>query len=104
MTWGRQLKFLQEVREKTGILPPALRDRPALRDSHRHQLEAFYEISAGRVVGETVCPIPVSEILAYAQLMRIDNLADREWLFTCIRRLDAAFLEQVAKTTPSTST
>lgn len=93
ITWGKQIKTLLEFQQASGQKPKALRDRPALKDSLRHLLEAFYDLSAGRSVGEVPQPIQTADILAYCQLFEISSELERTRIFKTVRQLDGAYLK-----------
>ena len=44
-------------------------------------------------------PIPLSEILAYCDIYRIEDLDERDELVTFVRAMDQAYLEHVTKDT-----
>jgi hypothetical protein len=93
------METLLDVRLETGVAPPALRNRPALKSQNRHLLEAFYEVSAGRSVGAMAPqPLTSADVLNYCELMGIRSQRERERLFYIVRRLDPVYLRHVAKT------
>lgn len=81
--------------DTTGKTPPALLNRPVLKPHLAHLLEAFYELSSQRMIGEVPQPIQISEILAYVDLLGVIEPEDRQQLLKAIRTLDAAYLEQI---------
>lgn len=78
------------------MTPKALLDRPALQSSNRHLLEAFYELSAGRSVGEVPQPVSTTDIRSYCELFAIRSQDERDRLFKIVRRLDMVFLKHLA--------
>lgn len=92
--------MLLQIEQETGVTPKALLSRPRLSPAYRHLLEAFYEVSSGREVGEFPQAITAGEILHYCTLMGVTGLDERESLFRAIRSLDAAYLTHVASKRP----
>jgi hypothetical protein len=91
------METLLEVRE-SGIEPQALRDRPALQPQYRHLIEAFYEVSAGRSIGEIVQPLPASEIRDHILLvMGVESRDELDRLFQLMRRLDVVYVNDSAE-------
>lgn len=86
-----------EIQLKSGTTPPALRRRPTLKPLYRHLIEAFYEVSSGRAVGELPQPIATSDILSYCELMGIGSRPERQRLFVLFRRLDGVYLREAIK-------
>lgn len=94
--------MLQQVANQMGTLPQALRDRPSLAPHLRPLLEAFYEVSAGRsfedgFAGRTPQPLQQGEILSWFKTWGIDEVLERERYQRAIRRLDGAYLQEMAK-------
>lgn len=79
---------------ETGVVPKALLSRPELARPYRHHLEAFYDLSSGRVRGEAPQAITTAEIKAYCDLFEIHDQGARETLFRLVRTLDAAYLNK----------
>lgn len=80
-----------------GITPRALLDRPPLRAADRHYLEAFYELSRGRSIGEVPQPIALTDFLAYCELMDIRSQEQRLKLYGLVAQLDSAYLNHFAE-------
>jgi hypothetical protein len=94
--------MLRQVESQMGTTPKALRDRPSLAPHLRPLLEAFYEVSAGRsfedgFAGRTPQPIQQGEILSWFKTWGIDEVVERERYQLAIRRLDRAYLQEMAK-------
>lgn len=81
----------------TGNVPGALQERPVLEPHLWYYRDIYGELAGSRshsANGDPL-PIPVSEILAYCTLFRIDGTEERETLCTMVRALDRAFLEHI---------
>lgn len=79
-----------------GTKPPALASMPALKATLWWALEAFYELSAGREYGMGGAQqIRVSEILAYCQLVGIDDHEQQAQLMKYVQHMDPVFLEHI---------
>jgi len=98
LTWGSQLKFLFSL-AADGVEPQALKDRPTLRPELAYYQEVFEELSESRhySAAGTPLPIPVSEIVSYCELFRVDSLVEREELFRAVRVLDRQFVKQITE-------
>lgn len=79
--------------QETGTVPQALRTRPRLLAQNRHRLEAFYELSARRGVGEFPQPISVESMQGYMDLLQIRFLDERELLFRYLSAMDNTYLQ-----------
>lgn len=97
MTWGKQLQFLLDLK-RDGMDPQALRDRPVLDVAQAYYVSVFWTLNSSRrfTYGQEVS-IPVSEVMAYCQLMYIDSVQEREALLRAIQTLDRAFLKVSAE-------
>lgn len=93
ISWGSQLKFLQEMERSTGVTPRALADRPLIRSHLAWYIESFYELSAGRDIGEYVPPLSAEEMLAYCQLVGLPDCRQRVRLFEVVRQLDLVYCQ-----------
>lgn len=91
------METLLEVARTTNTVPRALLDRPPLNPRNRHLLEAFYEVSAGRSIGEVPQPLRVSELLAYCQLTGVADSEERERLLRVMQRLDGVYLRHAVE-------
>ena len=99
MAWGPQLKFLNEIWSTTGLQPNPLKVKPELEGADAEVYTVFRQLSSARIYTEGgPQPIPVSELLAYCELMRIRELDQRQALLQIVQTLDATFIEhQVRK-------
>ena len=62
----------------------------------QYYYDAYRAVSRSRSMSMAgPLPIPVSEILSYCILFKIDNLTERERIFRFVTRLDEAYLEHV---------
>ena len=91
LSWGPQLKFLQEMARKTGVIPKALLDRPLIRPHLARYLNAFYEMSAGRDVGEYVPSLSSQEMRDYCWMVGLTDPYSRLRLFEVARQLDLVY-------------
>ncbi|WP_456238570.1 phage tail assembly chaperone [Parachitinimonas caeni] len=91
LEWGAQQALLQAVEAETGQCPAALSAQPELQPDSLRWWQAFHDLSPSRPAGWGPAPIPVSEILAYAELLGFDA-ADRPFLLQMIRACDAVWL------------
>lgn len=87
---------MEAIAKETGRLPPALQNRPELPDHLQLYWQAFQVLTLSRPTnGFSVGAIPLSEILAYAELLGIQGLEAREDLVRFIRAMDVAYLRHV---------
>lgn len=72
--------------------------RPVL-DSYEYYLYSFYQdLSASRSASMAgPLPIPVSEILAYCELFKIQTIHERAQVFRSVTSLDNVYLTHVSK-------
>ena len=63
-------------------------------------MSAFKNLSSSRAVGFGIGAIPVSEILAYCELFRIDGEDEREDMLYYVSELDMEYLGHVNKDAP----
>jgi hypothetical protein len=96
LTWGKEIETLLAVWKEFGVKPKALQNRPTLKESDRHYIDAFYDLSAGRSIGEVIQPIGIRDIQAYCEMFGVTGTA-RENLFRVIRHLDATYLKHKAE-------
>lgn len=94
----RDIEKLRALQEKEGIEIPSLENMPEV-DSINHLFwSAFQVLSKTRLNnGGLPQPIQVSEILAYAKLMDIDDPDDRDDLLAMILIMDEMWLEDREK-------
>jgi ribulose bisphosphate carboxylase small subunit len=57
--------------------------------------QAFLTLNAGRQVGMEVNAIALSDVLAYCELVGIDDPDERAELLTVVQRLDDAYLKYI---------
>ena len=76
-----------------GVQGPA----PELLPGAQSLWEAWEALSWSRAVGFGVGAIPVSEVLAYCELLQIRSLWQRERLLRTIQRLDAEIMKHHAE-------
>lgn len=89
LEWGENADFLQEIAD-SGQEVPALNSRPHIFPDNIEYLQAFFDLSPSRNNGMVEGPIPISEIVAYCDLM---DVLDRETMFYRVRACDNVFLQ-----------
>lgn len=106
MSWGSQLASLRSEQIRTGKTPPALRNMPELDLRQTYFFNAYQYLGGSRRASMAgALPIPISEILAYCELFKIDDVDHRELLTDRITFLDGVYLEIAAeKSKPSKPT
>ena len=91
------LKSLQQ----SGVTVKGLENMPAILVEAEYFWSAYVTLAVKRISNERgPQPIQMSEILAYAMYMRIDDDAMREDLFYHVSSLDAVFLQWINKKRP----
>jgi hypothetical protein len=99
--WGDKVETLNKMRARDGKAPSALANRPEPTLHASTYLSAFNYLSTSRIVTvEGVGSIPVSEILAYADLNRLNGLEDRQDLLFYVQVCDLAYLEALRRKQP----
>ncbi|WP_244388284.1 phage tail assembly chaperone [Pyramidobacter piscolens] len=81
----------------------ALRDKPVLYPELEYVWNAFATLSGCRqfsIVGAGA--IPVSEVLAYCDLMKIGDVEERSDILYLIQAMDNVFLSEINKTKSKT--
>lgn len=98
LTWGPHLKAFEARAKYRGGDFPFLREQPALRFGDEEYLNAFYHLNHSRSYSGLGAPqsIPVSEILAYLELLGERSTQERLRYLRVIQRLDVAYLEHMA--------
>jgi len=98
--WGDKVATLQKMTAR-GETPKALQSRPTPTLHASTYLYAFHHLSTSRsVFTEGLGAIPVSEVLAYAELMGFDRIEDREDLLYYVQICDVAYIEAMRKKQP----
>jgi hypothetical protein len=98
MTWGseKNLKTLHDHYERTGVMPPALENRPVLSLENAVYNEAFNILSAGRQnTDHVINPITFTDVMGYCDCIQEFNGAERLRYWAMISSCDAAFIEVV---------
>ena len=86
--------WLEQVALETGRTEGALDSRPEVPDDLVWVWNAFWTLSGSRSAGFGLNPIPISEILAYCDLLGHDSLENRYMLLRIVKLLDAHYLEK----------
>lgn len=95
---------MQDLQEKTGIVPNALRDRPTLDFRQTFYYNVFQCLSGSRNAAMGgVMAIPLSEVVAYFSMFNIAELNERERIHQHVSALDAAYMEYAAEKSKSKS-
>lgn len=81
-----------EKRSRDGHDVPALRNRPRLRPELTGYWNAFIELHSRRSIGYSANPIPLTEILAYLELMEVDDPEERRDYVQFVTFLDGEWL------------
>lgn len=93
MTFGDKYEWFVQL-EQDGHVIPELEKKPDLYPDLQLDYHAFSMLSASRRIGMDVSPIPISEILAYAQYFHISDYTQRQVLLQRVRFLDRVFLDE----------
>lgn len=82
----------------TGVRPPALAEKPELREGGRAVLGAYDLIDQSRLFSEYgPQAIQVAEILAYLEIARIERGEDRLLFLSTIKTLDVIYMNHYAE-------
>lgn len=81
---------------------PALQRCPELWAENEAPFTAFCRLSKSRQPGLAPGPIPVSEVLAYCQLIGLDDAEEALRLLDLVQACDSVFLAHVRKQDPAT--
>lgn len=79
--------------EADGHHIPELEKKPELYNDLVMDYQAFAVLSSSRRMGMSIAPIPISEILAYANYCYITDYEQRDVFLRRIKLLDRVFLE-----------
>lgn len=91
-------EFLAKIAQKEGIVSSAIRDQPHLDIAEQWLWVGFQTLHMSRPsTGFGPGPIPLSEIVAYVELMQIAPGDDRQEFMQIMRTLDKTYLQQVTK-------
>lgn len=83
-----------------GFTPKSLLSRPTLDTHQAYHYSIYQDISGSRAISPAgAMPIPVTEILAYCDLFKIDTLHERAQIFRYVTQMDSAYLAHVASKT-----
>jgi hypothetical protein len=84
---------LEARAKRSGVKPAPLLSRPRLKQQDRPFYDAYYTLAAARSAGLSGPEaIPVSEILAYVNLLGISSQEERMKYMRLIQQLDLAYL------------
>jgi len=98
LRWGAHVKAFEAQAKKTGVVPNPLKSRPHLLNKDAVYYHAFTTLSQARpsagMGGRSA--IPVSEVLAFCQLVGIASREERLKYLSLIQELDQICLEHWA--------
>lgn len=98
LKWGEHVKAFELQAKKTGVTAGPMKSRPRLKSEDVVYYNAFQTCSASRPVGPAgVCAIPISEILAFLQLVGIALRDERVKYLHLIQELDHIALDHWAE-------
>lgn len=101
MKWGDKLEMLEQVVETTGVIPPALQQRPYLTADQDALYKAFLELSTDRTYSQAGAqPIGLRSLLDYSNLHNLDR-ADAQDLWRMIRQVDDHWRKEIAARNPA---
>lgn len=89
--------MLQDEYEESGVLPPALANRPALQKHLKYYWDAFWELQAGRQYTEKGFPqaLTWSDRASYIQIRQISSPLVRAALLEHLKTLDSTYVEHI---------
>jgi hypothetical protein len=98
LVWGDHVKAFEIQFKKTGVQATPLKSRPRLKAVDLPFYEAFHCLSRSRPSGfNSAAAIPVSEVLAYCQLMGIVNQRLRSKYLSLVQDMDRICLDHWAE-------
>lgn len=98
LKWGEHVKAFELQSKKTGIVAGPMKNRPRLKAEDVVYYNAFQTCSASRPPGMSgASAIPISEILAYLQLVGIALREERVKYLHLIQELDHIALDHWAE-------
>lgn len=87
-----------EIQEATGITPQGLAEKPTLSGDLVGVWGAYNLLNSSRLITEAgPGPIPLTEIKAYLDIARIDDVDSRLYVVRVVRTLDSIYLEHYAE-------
>ena len=92
--WGPKVRKLIEIEQATGKTPQALLDAPVCYGFERELAIAFNFLTDRRTVGMAVNPIPLSEVVAYLDLVG-GTIVPKDMFLELLHVMDAEYLEKV---------
>ena len=96
--YGPLIKAFEARAKKTGVTPAPLLNRPRLKAPDAPYQEAFNSLNNSRQGGMGgPCAIPISEVLAYLNLMGIASIAQRSKYLRLLQQMDSTYLTYVAE-------
>lgn len=97
LKWGKEISTLLEIEKSTGIKPQALQTKPDLDVRCLKYWEGFWVLSRSRGMISTAAaaspaPIPVSEVLAYLNLLYESSVMERIKFLRFMQLMDTEYL------------
>ena len=95
MVWGsdKALTMLHAHYEKTGVVPPALLNRPTLSIENQVYNEAFNALSGGRQnTDHVINPITFSDVMHYCDCIQEFDGEERLRYWTMVSACDSMFI------------
>lgn len=94
LKWGDHVKAFELQAKRTGVTPRPLLNRPRLLTQDVVYYNAFNDLSSSRPSSMGgASPIPISEVLAFCELLGIANLRERAKYLRLVRELDKICLD-----------
>lgn len=98
LKWGREEETLLEIQATTGITPIGLSNKPTLAAGLVGVWGAYNLLNGSRLITEAgPSPIPLTEIKAYLDITKIDDVESRLYVVRMVRTLDNMYLENYAE-------
>ncbi len=89
---------MRQVETDTGSTPEALRTKPPLSSGGMALLQAFNILDSARQLYEGgPQALPVSEVLAYLEIAKVDGVEDRMLFLNMVKTLDVIYLNHYAE-------
>jgi hypothetical protein len=100
LQWGENEQFLYDRWRETGECPDSLKKKPKVHPWLSPYWEAWLDLSASRPIGLGIGAIPISEMKAYCELLKVpwlDDLEEMHFFLRLIRAVDSVYLDKQNK-------
>lgn len=84
MEWGDKEEFLESLWKETGIIPPALSNKPLLEYWMPGYLKAFWILCARRAIGMSPNPISFTDIALYFDRSEFEDFEEFQMLIAAM--------------------